>query len=97
MDVQHPTRRVPRHNNPPIEITKPKQFNNGNIEIINPARSAPPPPKVPVDEVMINGRRYRVPERVIMLDFWGKLSKEREEPDDQSVVLISAIYDTDMD
>lgn len=28
-----------------------------------------------VDEVFINGRRYRVPERVIVLDFWDKVSK----------------------
>ena len=27
----------------------------------------------PVDEIFINGRRYRVPERVIILDFWSKL------------------------
>ena len=33
--------------------------------------------KLVLDEVLINGRRYRVPERVIMLDFWSKMSKER--------------------
>lgn len=27
-----------------------------------------------VDEVYINGRRYRVPERVILLDFWDRVS-----------------------
>lgn len=30
------------------------------------------PPKVAVEEVLINGRRYRVPERVITMDFWNK-------------------------
>lgn len=43
--------------------------------------SAPPPAIVPeklnVDEVLINGRRYRVPERVITLDFWDKVSRNR--------------------
>ncbi len=28
-----------------------------------------------MDEVLINGRRYRVPEKVIILDFWNKLNK----------------------
>ena len=37
--------------------------------------------KLILDEVLINGRRYRVPERVIMLDFWSKISKgEHPEP-----------------
>jgi len=29
---------------------------------------------VTVDEVLINGRRYRVPERIVVLDFWNKVS-----------------------
>ncbi|RDB21491.1 Uncharacterized protein C2F7.07c [Hypsizygus marmoreus] len=72
-----PKRRVPKQNAPPIEITKPRQFNNGNIEIIHPetSRTSENAPKVAVDEVLINGRRYRVPERVIVLDFWNKLNK----------------------
>lgn len=75
--AQTPKRRIPKHNAPPIEITKPKQFNNGNIEIIQPEMSSKTQtkPKVAVDEVLINGRRYRVPERIILLDFWNKVSK----------------------
>ncbi|PFH47177.1 hypothetical protein AMATHDRAFT_68300 [Amanita thiersii Skay4041] len=70
-------RRIPKQNTAPIEITKLNQFNNGSIEIIYPQ---PPPDspnvqKTPVDEVLINGRRYRVPERIILLDFWSKLRK----------------------
>jgi hypothetical protein len=30
---------------------------------------------MPVDEVLINARRYRIPERVIILDFWGKINE----------------------
>ncbi|KAK0210452.1 hypothetical protein DFS33DRAFT_1293248 [Desarmillaria ectypa] len=72
-----PRHRIPKHNAPPIEITKPRQFNNGNIEII-PSQlpsTAISHPKVNVDEVLINGRRYRVPERIILLDFWSKVNK----------------------
>lgn len=67
---------MPKHHAPPIEITKPRQFNNGNIDVIHPQyTTAISAPSVPVDEVLINGRRYRVPEKVIILDFWNKLNK----------------------
>jgi hypothetical protein len=74
---QPPKRRVPKQNVPPLEITKPRQFNNGNIEIIHPETTRPLEhvDKVTVDEVLINGRRYRVPERVVVLDFWNRLNK----------------------
>ncbi|KAI0822645.1 hypothetical protein BC628DRAFT_1326876 [Trametes gibbosa] len=86
-------RRIPRMNATPIEITKPRQWNNGIIEIINTDAVPPPavaPAKLNVDEVLINGRRYRVPERIITLDFWNKVSKDRrgyseaQEADDSS-------------
>jgi hypothetical protein len=68
---------VPKQNAPPIEITKQSQFNNGNIEIIHPETAQPSGngDNVIVDEVLINGRRYRVPERVVVLDFWDRLNK----------------------
>ncbi|KAJ7168064.1 hypothetical protein C8R43DRAFT_982969 [Mycena crocata] len=57
-----------------IEITKPQQFNNGIIEIIHPQTASTSHVKKPtVDEVLINGRRYRVPERIVVLDFWNKV------------------------
>lgn len=72
--VMPPKRRIPKANAQPIEITKPGQFNNGNIEVV----PADPPvvnrKKVAVDEVLINGRKYRVPERIIILDFWNKVN-----------------------
>jgi hypothetical protein len=56
-------------------ITKSNQFNNGNIEITH-AQTAPTNQNnVAVEEILINGRRYRVPERVIVLDFWDKVGK----------------------
>ena len=70
---QKPKRRILKQNTTPIEITKPNQPNNGNIEIINNIFSLQEE-KVLVDEISINGRRYRVPERVVKLDFWNKVN-----------------------
>ncbi|KAF9228614.1 hypothetical protein BS17DRAFT_772249 [Gyrodon lividus] len=74
--IMQPKRRIPKQNVAPIDIIKPKQWNNGNIEIIHP-QTAAMADKLVLDEVLINGRRYRVPERVIMLDFWSKISKDQ--------------------
>jgi len=82
---QPPKRRIPKQNAPPIEITKPKQTNNGHIEIIHPQTALTNQNKVVVDEVLINGRRYRVPERVVVLDFWSKVSKNAN-PGDRCVI-----------
>ncbi|KAG6841200.1 hypothetical protein C0991_000862 [Blastosporella zonata] len=78
--------RIPKQNATPIEITKSRQYNNGNIEISHPIAVRPvnAAPKVTVDEVLINGRRYRVPERVIVLDFWNKLNKSEPQIDRDS-------------
>ncbi|KAG6910907.1 hypothetical protein DXG01_006590 [Tephrocybe rancida] len=78
--------RIPKQNVTPIEITKPRQYNNGNIEVTHPIAIRPvnAAPKVNVDEVLINGRRYRVPERVIVLDFWNKLNKSEPQVDKDS-------------
>ncbi|KDR81419.1 hypothetical protein GALMADRAFT_60173 [Galerina marginata CBS 339.88] len=74
--VLPPKRRIPKQHTHPIDISKPRQYNNGNIEVIHPEYSSTvPKPAVAVDEVLINGRRYRVPERIIILDFWNKLNK----------------------
>jgi hypothetical protein len=80
---QLPKRRIPKQNIAAIEITKPNQFNNGNIEIIHPQTPfvSQKIDKVAVDEVLINGRRYRVPEKVIVLDFWNKLNKVEKHTD----------------
>ncbi|KAI1790739.1 hypothetical protein LXA43DRAFT_1014785 [Ganoderma leucocontextum] len=78
--TSQPKRRIPRANATPIDVTKPRQWNNGNIEIVQADTTPPPvtvPNKVNVDEVLINGRRYRVPERIITLDFWDKIAKNR--------------------
>ncbi|RXW24140.1 hypothetical protein EST38_g1704 [Candolleomyces aberdarensis] len=74
--VLPPKRRIPKNHTTPIEVTKPRQFNNGNIEIVHSEPlAAQTRPRVQADEVLINGRRYRVPERIVILDFWSKLSR----------------------
>jgi hypothetical protein len=47
--------------------------NNGNIEVIPADKPEEKKRQMDFDEVHINGRRYRIPERVIVLDFWDKL------------------------
>lgn len=74
--ILQPKRRVPKQNPPMIDITKPRQFNNGNIDIVHPQGTSMAE-KLVLDEILINGRRYRVPEKVIMLDFWNKISKNQ--------------------
>ncbi|KAF7304633.1 Histone deacetylase associated PHD protein-2 [Mycena kentingensis (nom. inval.)] len=73
--IKLPKLRIPK-SAAAVEITKPKQFNNGNIEIIHTQASTTRPKKVAVDEVYINGRKYRVPERIVILDFWNKVSNK---------------------
>lgn len=69
-DRMQPTRRIPKHIHKTIDVERPGVMNNGNIDII-PSEDLPvlgPP----VDEVFIGGQRYRVPERVVILDFWDR-------------------------
>lgn len=67
-------RRVPKQHAGFIEITKSRQRNNGNIEVVQSDYLNAEEQKVLVDEVTINGRRYKVPERVIRLDFWNRIN-----------------------
>lgn len=53
------------------EVTKPGQVNNGNIDII--PSEEPQTSPLAIDEIFISGQRYRVPERIVMLDFWSKI------------------------
>ena len=73
-----PKRRIPKSSEPPVDISSTGHRNNGNIEIINTPATLKGDEKMSVDEIVINGRRYRVPERVIILDFWGKLRPEMQ-------------------
>lgn len=75
--VLKPKARTPRVTGPPIDITETQQRNNGNVEIVNSDISIRQEEKISVDEVLINGRKYRVPERIIVLDFWDKIRPQR--------------------
>ena len=70
-DTDQPKQRIPRNNVVTKDVTGPSEYNNGNIEIINMEDSSDHA-KIPTDDVLINGTRYRVPERAIILDFWSK-------------------------
>ena len=63
---------MPKNGLPAVEVKRTGVLNGGNIEII-PSDDVHTRNTVPVDEVLINGRVYRVPERVIILDFWNRL------------------------
>ena len=64
--------RIPRQNPVVIDVARPGEDNNGNIEIFDLGASSTHD-KFTVDEVFINGKRYRVPERIIKLDFWDRV------------------------
>lgn len=64
---------MPKSTGPPIDVNAPLQYNNGNVEIVNTEPATPLLEKLPLDEVSINGRRYRIPEHVVILDFWSKV------------------------
>ncbi|KAL1745461.1 hypothetical protein HDZ31DRAFT_36398 [Schizophyllum fasciatum] len=84
----HADRIVRRKNRIPkgledIKVDRPGQYNNGHIEIdpyvpqqVN-NEAHKPDPKAGgknTEEITINGRRYRVPEKYIVLDFWNKVA-----------------------
>ena len=81
---QHPKRRIPKSNPPLVDVTKSGQSNNGNIEIVPSETTSTSQDKLNVEEVLINGRRYRVPERVVILDFWDKINNTQP-PDTRCV------------
>ncbi|KAI0256535.1 hypothetical protein BJV78DRAFT_1165107 [Lactifluus subvellereus] len=85
--------RIPRQNPAVIDVIRPGQVNNGNIEILDTGASSTLD-KVAVDEVFINGKRYRVPERVIKLDFWDKVHTPHcptQRPKNNADVLLSPL------
>ncbi|KAL1691417.1 hypothetical protein GGG16DRAFT_124900 [Schizophyllum commune] len=86
--IVRPKNRIPKDAKDE-EILHTGQFNNGNIEIVPMERNTSQQSnKMDVDELTINGRRYRVPEKVIVLDFWNKVATNppSEEIKDHSVV-----------
>jgi hypothetical protein len=54
-----------------VIISEPGHRNNGNIEIIDEDTRQ----RLAAESVYINGKRYRVPEKVIQVDFWTKIGQ----------------------
>lgn len=46
--------------------------NNGIIEIYDPEAERK---RIEFEQAFINGKRYRIPERIVQLDFWGKIGR----------------------
>lgn len=53
-----------------IHVTQCGQPNNGLVEIIDTEAEKR---RLAYENMFINGKRYKVPERIIRLDFWTKL------------------------
>ena len=56
-----------------ITITKPGQKNNGNIEVIDEEEHE----RLAYESLYINRKRYKVPSKIIQLDFWSKIGRGR--------------------
>ncbi len=54
-----------------VIIREPGHRNNGNIEIIDQDTRQ----RLACESLYINGKRYRVPEKVVQVDFWTKIGK----------------------
>ncbi|ORY35491.1 hypothetical protein BCR39DRAFT_460802 [Naematelia encephala] len=69
-----PRRRTVREGLEIVDIDRPGLPNNGNIVII-PEDGAKP--QLECEDMIINKRKYRVPERIIRLNFWAKVLEKR--------------------
>lgn len=71
-----PRRRTVRHGLETVDVEKPGEYNNGNITVVESEEK--PKSAIPHEDMVINNRRYRVPEKVIQLDFWNRLEARRK-------------------
>ncbi|KAI5451412.1 hypothetical protein NCC49_001718 [Naganishia albida] len=65
-----PKKRLLKHGVEVVNVTQPGQPNNGLVEIIDEEAERR---RIAYEHMFINGKRYKVPERIIHLDFWTKL------------------------
>jgi hypothetical protein len=75
--------RVPKHSPlPTVDVSSSGQYNSGLINIVS--NDPPPPPPPPrkrkptvkvgrIEDMWVGSKRYRVPEHVVLLDFWRKV------------------------
>lgn len=71
-----PRRRTLQDNLQTVKIVGKGQFNNGNVEIANDSGGSETS-EMEFEDTIINRKKFRVPEKIIRLDFWEKLRKER--------------------
>jgi hypothetical protein len=65
-----PKKRLLKYGVEVVNVTQPGQPNNGLVEIIDEEAEKR---RIAYENMFINGKRYKVPERIIHLDFWNKL------------------------
>jgi hypothetical protein len=53
-----------------ITVNQPGQPNNGLVDVIDEEAERR---RIAYQNMFINGKRYKVPEKIIQLDFWSKL------------------------
>lgn len=63
-------RRTIRNNLETVDVESRGERNNGNILVVPDEEARP---VIEFEDLIINKKRYRVPEKVIRLDFWEKL------------------------
>nr|XP_019011568.1 uncharacterized protein I206_03668 [Kwoniella pini CBS 10737]OCF50349.1 hypothetical protein I206_03668 [Kwoniella pini CBS 10737] len=66
-----PRRRTVRNDIETIDVDSRNQPNNGNIVIV-PEPEPPKGPQLDYEDMIINRKKFRVPEKIIKLDFWEK-------------------------
>ncbi|CAK9780646.1 hypothetical protein CC85DRAFT_262422 [Cutaneotrichosporon oleaginosum] len=71
-DQVMPRRRTVRVGLETVDVEAPGEENNGFVSIIEEPEVQP---DLRTDDMVINNKKYRVPERIIQLDFWNKLRK----------------------
>jgi hypothetical protein len=53
-----------------VDVSSAGESNNGNITVVP---DEPVRPVMEYEDLIINRKKFRVPEKIIKLDFWSKL------------------------
>lgn len=69
-DQVMPARRTVRSGLETVDVGAIGKHNNGNVVVV---ADEEPRAAIPHEDMVINNRRYRVPEKIIQLDFWNKI------------------------
>lgn len=69
-DQVMPRRRTVRNGLETVDVESAGAHNNGNVSVVEAPEVEP---DIPTDDMVINNKKYRVPERIIQLDFFNKL------------------------